>query len=218
MLRNLFISGIVAIILSGCASPPNIPSQNEEMSVQAQAMDSGPYHLWGEFTFFINPAHDEVQVVPKREGQIHLNALKFLEEKGNNFLKITKIKNNGDGTIDLTVKITHPFMGHPELTGFDVKGIIMFNGSWSNPGYKYFYPYPNPMRVSWREFGDPQVLNADGYSIRWSPSYDSGSTQPILNYWPGKYSIGTPTANINAYLNFYTDENRHMFTNYGQKS
>jgi hypothetical protein len=34
---------------------------------------------------------------------------------------------------------------------------------------------------------------------------------PIYNYWPGKYSKGTPTANINGYLNFYSNENRHMF-------
>jgi hypothetical protein len=63
--------------------------------------------------------------------------------------------------------------------------------------------------------GDPELLNPDGYTIRWSPGYDSGSSLPILNYWPGKYSNGTPTANINAYLNFYNIEERHMFTTTG---
>ncbi|MFH1675420.1 MAG: hypothetical protein ABIC40_00240, partial [bacterium] len=47
-------------------------------------------------------------------------------------------------------------------------------------------------------------------------SYDSGSGLPIFNYWPGKWSNGTPTANLNAYKDFYTDENRHMFRDYGQ--
>lgn len=39
----------------------------------------------------------------------------------------------------------------------------------------------------------------------------SDSTRPIFNYWKGKYSYGTPTANLNAFLNFYTDKERHMF-------
>jgi hypothetical protein len=63
--------------------------------------------------------------------------------------------------------------------------------------------------------GDPELLNPDGYTMRWSPWYDSGSSLPIFNYWPGKYSSGTPTANLNAYLNFYTTEERHMFIDYG---
>ena len=67
--------------------------------------------------------------IPEREGRFHLNALKFLESYCTDCLKIMGIKNNGDGTIDLTVQITHPFKGHPEYTGLDVKGIIMFNGS-----------------------------------------------------------------------------------------
>ena len=40
---------------------------------------------------------------------------------------------------------------------------------------------------------------------------ETGSDKPIYNYSPGKYSNGTPRANINGYLNFYT-ENRHMFS------
>jgi hypothetical protein len=156
-----------------------------------------------------------VDIVPRRQGRFHLNALKFLEDYCKNCLQVTKIKNNGDGTIDLTVRITHPFPGHPEFTGFDVKGIIMFNGSWEDEGYQYYPPWPEPFRVSWRGLGDPQVLNADGYTLRWSPWYDSGKEQAIFNYWEGKYATGTPTANLNAYLDFYTDEDRHMFKHYG---
>ena len=66
-------------------------------------------------------------------------------------------------------------------------------------------------RVSWRLKGDPELLNPDGYSYRWSPWYDSGSDQPIFNYWHGKFATGTPTANINGYKNYYTNETRHMF-------
>jgi hypothetical protein len=123
-----------------------------------------------------------------------------------------KISKNGDGTINLDVRITHPFDDHPEYTGFDVKGIVMFNGSYVLPWYHYYYhPLADQVRLSWSEAGDPEVLNPDGFTGRWCPSWDSGSSLPIFNYWPGKYSNGTPTADINAYLSFYTDEERHMF-------
>jgi hypothetical protein len=59
--------------------------------------------------------------------------------------------------------------------------------------------------------GDPEVLNPDGYTYMWSPWYDSGNSSPVFSYWEGKYAVGeVPTANINAYLDFYSNENRHM--------
>jgi hypothetical protein len=216
VLAVIFLMGVVGCAREGSA--PISPSIKElpqaSLSRPQQLEDS--HRLWMEYIFYFDKEHNNVEVAPRREGRFHLNALKFLEEYCTNCLQITGIKNNGDGTIDLTVKITHPFTGYPEYTGFDVKGIIMFDGSWEVEGVDYIPPWPDPFRVSWRKLGDPQVLNADGYSLRWSPSYDSGLPQPIYNYWPGKYSSGTPTANLNAYLDFYTDENRHMFTSYGQ--
>ncbi|HEX9744332.1 MAG TPA: hypothetical protein VGB30_02800 [bacterium] len=212
-----FYSLALAIMLGGCAAGNSVlPPINELSAPQAmQTVDDGNHMLWGEWEFFIDSTHENIDVVPKRAGRFHLNALKFLEEYCTNCLKVTNTKNNGDSTIDLTVQIRHPFPGHPEYTGFDVKGIIMFNGSWTKTGFSAYPPWPEPFRVSWRNLGDPQLLNTDGYTLRWSPSYDSGSTMPIFNYWEGKYANGTPTANLNGYLNFYTDENRHMFSHDG---
>jgi hypothetical protein len=218
------LPALLMLAAFGCARDPASPptsapegafgSGDPGSRLTSQAPD-GRYRLWGEWSIFIDETHTKVDVVPRRQGRFHLNALKFLEDTCKNCLQVTKIKNNGDGTIDLTVRITHPFPGHPEFTGFDVKGIIMFNGSWENEGCHYFPPWPEPFRVSWRGLGDPQVLNADGYTLRWSPWYDSGKEQAIFNYWEGKYATGTPTANLNAYLDFYTDEDRHMFKHYG---
>ena len=209
---------IILLALAGCATgnsiTPTLDISDDQQTTAAVSVNDNRM-LWGEWTFYFSEAHDQVDVVPKRAGRFHLNALKFLEEYCTDCLKITNIKNNGDSTIDLTVRISHPFHGHPEFTGFDVKGILMFEGSWTNEGYYQWLPYPDPFRVSWRELGDPQLMNADGYTLRWSPSYDSGQTQPIFNYWHGKYANGTPAANLNGFLDFYTDENRHMFRDDG---
>jgi hypothetical protein len=214
-MRTGLIAIIVAAVTVGCAHTPTAPDVQgigPTGGFTASVAPDGPHRLWTEATFYFPTSRDGVDVVPGRAGRFHLNALKFLEEYCKDCLEITKIKNNGDGTIDLTARITHPFPGYPEYTGFDVKGIIIFNGSflvWSDQLWAYYLP--DPSRISWRDLGDPEVLNADGYTPRWSLNWQYGEDRPIYRYWKGKYSNGTPNGDINAYLDFYTDEARHMF-------
>jgi hypothetical protein len=229
MMRYAILLLVLTLAVFGCARDPASPptsategafaSGDSGSHLTSQAPD-GPHRLWGEWSIFIDETHTKVDVVPRRQGRFHLNALRFLEDHCKDCLQITYIHNNGDGTIDLTVRITHPFPGHPEFTGFDVKGIIMFDGSHEIPFESMFCMFPDTkgdadgwayFHISWRELGDPEVLNPDGYSVHWSPWWPSDSEKAIFNYWPGKYSSGTPTANINAYLFFYTDLERHMF-------
>ncbi len=233
-MRSIFILAVMTVLVTGCAgSPgnPTAPSANNGAETNATVTNGrnaseryDPHMLWGEWDLLFSADHTEVDVIPKRTGRFHLNATKFLESYCSDCLEIINIKNNGDDTIDLTVQITHPFPDNPEYTGFDVKGIIMFDGSHELEfSSVHLYPYgslgnPAYFRVSWAQTGDPEVLNQDGYSVLWTPWWDSGSSLPIFNYWPGKYSNGSPTANINAYRNFYTDEERHMFRVDGQEN
>jgi hypothetical protein len=217
--RILFLSMsaiAVAIALSGCAGGnPAVPDSASQATfdvAEGWAMSEGPNRLWGEWTLYINAAHDGVEVVPRRVARLHLNAVKFLEDYCTDCVNITGLHNNGDQTIDLTVQITHPFPDSPEYTGFDVKGIVMFRGSHEMPHSLSDMPlHPQNYRLSWRLMGDPELLNADGFTYLWSPWYDSGSSAPIFNYRQGKYSNGTPTANVNGFLNYYSNENRHIF-------
>ncbi len=218
-MRYILILAVLAATVLGCARDVGIPTlpdtSDPSGALQSQSpydTDDGPYRLWGEWLFYIDESHEKIDVVPARNGRVHLNALKFLEETCTNCLQITGIHNNGDGTIDLTVKITHPFPGLPQFTGFDVKGILMFNGSYEFSGHSFWkLPLPDPCMISWREFGDPEVINPDGYTYRWSPVHESGSDLPIFNYREGKYASGVPNTGINAFLNFYSDAERHMF-------
>ncbi len=214
-MKNILMLVIVVAMTLGCArgvSNPVAPSADPTLSGFAGDTLEGPYRLWGEWDFYIDESHEKIDVVPKRYSRFHLNALKFLEEYCTDCISIEGLENNGDGTIDLTVSITHPFPGMPQYTGFDVKGIIMFEGSRIFEFQTVVSPiYPEDFRASSRWLGDPELLNADGYTCRWSPWWDSGSSMPIFNYWPGKHSNGTPSANVNGYMNYYSNENRHMF-------
>jgi len=210
--RNIFLIMVVTVILIGCGhlNPVSLDT-NQSPSTQI-APDSDNHYLWGEWDFYFNESHDQVTSVPRRQGRFHLNATKFLEEYCADCLEITNLSNNGNGTVDLTVNIKHPFPGFPEYTGFDVKGIIMFDGSYDFPLDSTKYGLPSPyFKISWRESGDPEVLNPDGFTNRWTPDYDSGSELPIFNFWEGKYSSGLPDADLNAFLNFYSREERHIF-------
>ena len=223
--RFMTILAVLAALICGCAGDPSAPcipsdqqSQMGPSHVGKAGEMSGPHQLCGQWTFFFDETHTKVEAVPVRSARLHLNALKFLEEYCKDCLEITGIHKNGDGTVDMTVLITHPFPDNPEYTGFDVKGIIMFNGTHTVPWWSQdIFPYGEVdvdlhyFYISWAELGDPELLNQDGYTVRWSPWWDSGSDLPIFNYWQGKYAKGTPTANINAFKNFYTDEQRHMF-------
>jgi hypothetical protein len=213
-MRYFILIAFLVATVTGCARDPLVPPSNsdEQPALSGNSdVGEGPYHLWGEYHLYINDTHEQIDVVPQRQGRFHLNTLKFLESYCSDCLKINYLHNNGDGTVDLSVQITHPFPGLRQYTGFDVKGIVMFQGSrefdWNPPSLFY----PENYRVSSRLLGDPELLNADGYTFRWCPMFDIGSSMPIFNYWPGKYSNGTPTANVNGFLNYYSNEDRHMF-------
>ena len=221
-MRSTGLINLMLVFLVSCmhsiANPVNpcpLPINNLSADVTSTGnlnLNDGPYNLWGEWTLYFNTEHDSVTAQPNRQARFHLNTLKFLENYCADCLQICSLKNNGNGTIDLTIRISHPFYGYPEYTGFDVKGIIIFNGSYEFPSvFTTEPPYPDPYIVSWRELGDPELLNPDGYTMRWSPGYESGSDLPMFNYWPGKYSNGAPNSNLNGFINFYTHEQRHMF-------
>jgi len=213
MYRIVVVWMAILLMVVGCShSIPVFPDTPNTQSLTQTINDSGPHRLFGEWTLYFSEDHTRVDAVPQRTARLHLNSTRFLEEYCTTCLTITGITKNYDGTINMGVRVVHPFAGLPQFTAFDVKGIIMFEGShtmnlWSDN----IFPYYDKVRVSWRELGDPELLNPDGYSPRWSPWWDTDSTMPIFSYWPGKYSSGTPSANINAYINFYTDEERHMF-------
>ena len=105
-MRGVFFMCLAVVVMVGCAgfsSDPITSSVSQTgglegaLTAQSGVSTAGPYRLWGEWTFFINETHDRVDVVPRRQGRFHLNALKFLEDYCKNCLEITKIKNNGMG-------------------------------------------------------------------------------------------------------------------------
>ncbi|MCX6646669.1 MAG: hypothetical protein NTY09_09965 [bacterium] len=218
-MRTYILICLVAILLFGCAHDPATPGVSDNPSANSGDLQTtvggdisfhDPHKLWAAGNLYIDADHDKVELVSLRFGGIHLNVLKFFEESCDDCLMITGASKNGDGTYNLSIRITHPFPNHKELTVFDPKLILMFQGSHEIPAGPAYMPL-NDYVLSWRLMGDPEILNPDGFTYFWSPWYDSGYPNPIFNYWEGKYAFGgIPTANINGYLDYYSNEDRHM--------
>jgi hypothetical protein len=220
-MRTYTLFFLSLILLFGCAHDPIAPGLSVDPSINSGDLQTtaggdisyqDPHKLWAAGNLYIDAGHDKVELVPFRFGGIHLNVLKFFETSCDDCVLITGASKNGDGTFNLSIRITHPFPNHKELTVFDPKLILMFQGSHEIPAGPVYMPLsPADYVLSWRLMGDPEILNPDGFTYRWSPWYDSGYPNPIFNYWEGKYAFGgTPTANINGYLDYYSNEDRHM--------
>jgi hypothetical protein len=202
---------LVALVLSGCALVGNPvepsgtqgdPAVGSEYGKQDQA-----HNMWGYWSIEIDPLTDKFEIVPVREAAFHANIRKFLEDGTpcSNCLKITKIVDGTSGTKLIDIQITHPFSGSNLYTGFDVRGIVMWNGSevWPVSG----------LRTQDPDSLDGYVLNAGGYTTLFSPTFfPPGTDDPLFTYSKGKLATPQPpTSTLNPYIDYWTDVNRHMF-------
>jgi hypothetical protein len=127
----------------------------------------------------------------------------------------------------LKVFLRHPFPGHLEYTGFDVRGIVVFKGTdymktWNysittgpSSGYDLM-PYPL-FNYSDQGKGGAALLNPDGYTFYLNPLLEyvpkhGEDPQPILNYSKGKYAPGgNPDCTVNPYILFSDGSLRRLF-------
>jgi len=208
---------VLLLIFVGCAHGgselPLVPRLGGGAAVVTAGISTDSHMLWGFYKMIFSDDHERCEIVPVREAGFHLNAVKFLEVAPcSDCVKVTNLIALGGGVVELKVTIRHPFQ-QPIYSAFDVRGIIMFDGSWKLYLGRISSMYPElwPSYLSWARLGDWELLNPDGYSFRWSPVFNPDSQWPITRYYPGRLSVGTPTATINAYRDFYTDEERHLF-------
>ena len=212
---------ISLVLLVGCGGKSPVMPENDEtgdntLRMNIRELDGHNKKLWSFGLIMVNDDHTQFDYVPVRSADFHFNALKFLEDAPcKNCVTVKKIEPKGDGIVEIDVGIQHPFPGLLMYTGFDVKGIIMFNGSLaysaSNWGMvKETYP-DFIFRFNLACAGDWELLNEDGFTIWWSPEFMSGSDAPIFNYMKGKFSTGLPNSTVNAYKAYWTHEERRMF-------
>jgi hypothetical protein len=184
------------ILIAGCSggipNTPPIPSNTTENSgalTQSTSPEEPNHYLWGYYMVRIDEKDLSAEIIPIRATAGHWNVLKFLEQGPcTNCFKLAGITPNPDGTLNVNVSIKHPF-SNKNLTGFDVRGIAMFNGS---------HQYPESGLIkSDRILGEGEVVDADGYTSLYNPTTVGYGFE---SYMKGKLATATePTATLNGY-------------------
>jgi hypothetical protein len=201
----------IAFTLLSCAQGnPVIPDQSEPQPVVQQQTVVPPaidnHYLWGYYDFLVDPAKPSIEILPVRAAAGHWNVLKWLE-KGpcTDCVSVVNINPTGTGTTEFTVKIDHPF-DSPNVTGFDVRGIVMFSGSHAFPVSSLTTPD--------RTQGDGEIVNADGYTTLYYGATQGSGPNGLQGYMKGKFaSLTVPDAKLNGYKRHVSTgfESRNIF-------
>jgi len=211
---HVTITGIVLLLAVSCSDGGHIagpigPTTGIEGASGADSgliagagEEVGWHYLWAYHLVFFDPANNSMQLVPIRQSDAHWNVIKFLEQEPcADCINITKIKVNTDGTVDFDVMLRHPFQT-PNFTGFDVRGIVMFNGSHLFPSADDIGLYTSDHAMS-----DGQLVNADGFTTLYNPT--TAEYAPFEGYLQGKYAtLQAPNAQLNGYKRFITDPSK----------
>ncbi|MFH1675848.1 MAG: SBBP repeat-containing protein [bacterium] len=199
------IAMMVILIAMSCSSGEGNPVTPDANQVQnAKIVNSPQTRLWGYWDIFISADRSTVDVVPKREAFMHLNAVRLLETMPcSTCLKIGNIKVVGPNLIEADLTLIHPYPGLLKLTGFDVRGIFISESNYAFP--------VSGRKIAWGT-DLPLVLNADGYTSLFNPTEFPSTSPPALGYIKGKFSTnGDLSATLNPYLAFRKNSPRCMF-------
>lgn len=220
----IFALLITAAMVTGCSMSSDPASPSTPVST-AQVGLSSMNWTWGQWLFHVNESHTVIEAIPVRETSWHLNVTNFVEGGPcPDCLQIGYPHPAGNGTIKVKVTLRHPFPGHPEFTGFDVRGLCIFPATrhWYaddiNICFPNVFPWPEdgplPMFFSLAGDGGGGLLNEEGFSYYFWPGFDLGVgyEAPIFHYQVGKKaSESLPDSDINPYLEFNDGSTRRMF-------
>jgi len=203
VLAAIFLLGAMACssgISSSPVSPDTVPLKENS------AAESNRF-LWGYYNIHYNPETNETAVIPLREGTGHWNVLKFLEQGPcTNCLKVIGTNPTGSGTIEFNVEITHPYQSL-NLSGFDVRGIALFNSSFTFPVTGWKIPDGSQ--------GDGELVNPDGYTTLYNALTLGQGPGGLQGYLKGKFASSLlPSADLNGFhrlTSTYAGNTRNAF-------
>lgn len=211
----MVLTMLAGLIIPGCQSSPaslmpdteQLISGNNPLLSPEYSNEQPVHNLWGFWWIYSDSKTDKTEIVPARALSLHGNIRKFLEDgyPCTNCLQLLAISPGPNNTKYVDIRITHPFPGNYTLTGFDLRGILMWNGSETWPASGLRTQKPNSP--------DGYVVNADGYTTIFNPTwFPQGSDIPLFTYTKGVFASHTiPNSTLNPYLDYWTSDNRRMF-------
>jgi len=202
---RLALTLILLISLLGCAESNAVTGQLTQIS---QNQGRSNHVVLGYYNIEIDSVTETASIDPVRTASGHLNAVKFLEQSPcSTCLTISNLRSIGPKLWLADIQISHPFPGLDNFTAFDVRGIVMFDGTFTFPDSGFSFPYAGSSSGG-------ALIEPDGYTRLFNPTeYAPGSAEwPAWEYQEGKLATPEfPSAILNPYLNFSIDTpRRHL--------
>lgn len=212
--RYYFLLVILTFSIGGCSgtntptTPPCSDSPDPAMEItpliSTQGVQSPNHYLLAYGQMIIDPSDPEdikVEILPLRDAEIHLNIIRFLENAPcTHCFALSNFSISPDLVFTVDIEIIHP-IPDPNLTVFDVRGIIMFPSSKIFPSHIFQYTWdPLVATIPGSEYG--YLINYDGYTTLYCHGV-LGSPNQFQTYCPGKYSIYNPPPFVFAHANAY---------------
>jgi len=174
----------------------NVPDLKDRTITGNRGSD---HYLWSYHLIRIDPKTLEYEIISLRNTASHWNILSFLEQSPcMSCFKVAGILPSGTGTLLLTIQIINPF-GSSNFTGFDVRGIAMFNASHTFPEAGLVYSDP--------VIGDLAVLNPEGWTSLYNPTTAGYGPGGLQGYIKGNLATETaPNGTLNAYKRFISGD------------
>ncbi|MCX6645173.1 MAG: hypothetical protein NTY09_02270 [bacterium] len=222
-LNILFLSIILLSLISansGCQGNPVQPGHQPDSTLAIPSGNSDSHICLGLYSIELNRDDSTVEAIPARTADLHLNLTKiFVSTMGLSIAVVPGESVPAQGLFALDFTLKHPLPSHPELTAFDVRGIVICPGSFEINSLKF------------NDLDETRLENADGYTRWWNPfeftqagifGYTEGlmtnTTAAILTSEvnPYKYfaDILGPTDSISAVINepLNSSEGRGLFS------
>jgi len=193
--RILILGMLLTAVLSGCSGSGNPGFPGSTQLTHQNTNQQTSHYLWAYNLVHVRRSETgniEVEVIPVRQSLGHWNVLFWTEQLPcTDCMKILGWSDSGNDSLLFEVQITHPF-DSPNQTGFDVRGIPIFNGS--------FTFGESGLNTPSRAAGDGALLNADGYTTLYNITTMGSGPDGMQGYIKGKGATTiAPDAKLNGY-------------------
>lgn len=208
-IKFLLVSVIILLMITGCSNSggnnPVLPSQDNLPFQGIQQVRSAAdvnRVLLGLWEIQVDASHQNVEAIPARTFDMHLNLTNLLENTGCLSIQLLGFEPPNKLSVDMVIK--HPFDEELEFTCFDMRGVFMTDGD---------YNFPENHRYVALGESLPRLENYDGYTTLFNPVEfpPDSPVPPIFKYFPGIVCSGDLSATLNPYVAYNTEVERRMF-------
>jgi len=203
--QSVIILGVLLIMGCSAGQSPITPGTDPSLTGQ-NSIGHTNRTVWGYWNIRIEQGSKPVNILPNRDAELHLNIVSLLEVSPcNNCLSISNVYILPDNILQCDFQLKHPFTDAPNLTGFDVRAVLVTDGDTLFES--------NDLLASLNG-SNPYFIDPDGYTSLFNPvDYPSGTApSAIFGYYDGKFaSSDNLTGTLNPYMAFCKTAPRRMF-------